>query len=589
MTGGSSSNWLGRHWHPASGFRFALARLQWHSSTSVTSIARALVWGAIVLAILPAAARSEDETGPAPLQVVVTTADDEQIGGPISDLADGRLSLASEPPRAIDLSDVQRIEFGKQISASSSSAGDLAWIGQDNHDLVQVGGASGGNGIQDLHLHAGNLKPLAIKQIIAVCRFPNQLRVWRLDTSQSPHWRLAIARADLATEAELYLEPASNDAFDLKFDLTITYSDGTTGKSSATATTHTSDQLKVDRATQPGQTVAKSVAPALSKAEVFLTDHGRLRGEVVEITPESMTLRMAWKGDLQIPILQSRGIWFGNAAPVETRADFDKQMSAPTGEDVAYLVGRDKAPAQIAGSVAGFSAGKLTFRFEGSDRSVNGDRVLGLVFAAHPKIPLPSTPYHVLMLSSGDSISGRWIGLKEGTLEIETLWQSRFQVPAGEVAEIRSRNGRLTFLGDLEPISVEEVPYFGRVLHWARDQGFDDAPAKVKGKQPSRSIAMHSRSVLTYALDEQFEKFKATLGFDDSADNRGRVLCRVTVDGRELFLQKDLRVGQEPMSVEVPLRGAKQLALEVDFGEAEDIGDRVIWAEPRLFRAALAK
>jgi hypothetical protein len=544
---------------------------------------------AFVLAIVPLSAQSSDETSPPPLQAVVTTADDEQIGGAISGLADGRLSLAGESPRVIDLSDVQRIEFGRQISASSTSAGDLAWIGQDNHDLVQVGGASGGNGIQDLHLHAGNLKPLAIKQIIVVCRLPNQLRVWRLDTSQSPHWRLAIARADLATDAELYLEPASSDTFGLKFDLTVTYSDGATSKASTTATTHTSDQLKVDRATQPGQTVAKSVTPAVSKVEVFLTDKGRLRGEVVEITPESMTLRMAWKADLQIPVLQARGIWFGNAAPVETRADFDKQMSAPSGEDVAYLLGRDKAPAQIAGSVTGLSGGKLTFRFEGSDRSVNGDRLLGLVFAAHPKIPLPSTPYHVFMLSSGDSISGRWTGLKEGTLEIETLWQSRFQVPSDEMAEIRSRHGRLTFLGDLDPISVEEVPYFGRVIHWARDQGFDDAPARVKGKQPSRSIAMHSRSVLTYALDEQFEKFKATLGFDDSAGNRGRVLCRVTVDGRELFVQKDLRSDQAPMSIEIPLHGAKQLALEVDFGEAEDIGDRVIWAEPRLFRAALAK
>ncbi|MBI3839433.1 MAG: NPCBM/NEW2 domain-containing protein [Planctomycetia bacterium] len=542
-----------------------------------------------MLAMAPAAARSDEQTSPAPLQAVVTTADDEQIGGAISGLADGKLSLSSEPPRSIDLSDVQRIEFGKQISVSSSSAAELVWIGQDNHDLVQVGGASGGNGIQDLHLHVNTLKPLAIKQIIAVCRFPNQLRVWRLDTSQSPHWRLAIARADLAAEAELYLEPASIDSFGLKFDLTATYGDGTTSKSSTTATTHTSDQLKVDRATQPGQTVAKTVAPAVANAEVFLADRGHVRGEVVEITPDLITLRTAWKAALRIPILQARGIWFAGAAPAETRADFDKQMSAPTGEDVAFLLGRDKAPAQIAGSVTGLSGGKLAFRFEGSDRSVNQDRLLGLVFAAHPKIPLPSTPFHLLMLNSGDSISGRWVALNDGTLEIETLWQSRFQVPSGEVAEIRSRNGRLTFLGDLDPISVDEVPYFGRVIHWARDQGFDDAPPKVKGKQPSRSIAMHSRSVLTYALDEQFEKFKATLGFDDSAGTRGRVLCRVTVDGRELFVQKDFRSDQDPLNVEVPLHGAKQMTLEVDFGEAEDIGDRVIWAEPRLFRAAIAK
>jgi hypothetical protein len=35
----------------------------------------------------------------------------------------------------------------------------------------------------------------------------------------------------------------------------------------------------------------------------------------------------------------------------------------------------------------------------------------------------------------------------------------------------------------------------------------------------------------------------------------------------------------------VPLAGAKQLALEVDFGPDQDVGDRILWVEPRLFRA----
>ena len=81
---------------------------------------------------------------------MATTVDDEQIGGKIVSLENGKLTLGGEPPRTVDLVDVQRIELGTTLSAASDT--DLIWIGQDNHDLVQVGGVTGGNGIQDLHL-----------------------------------------------------------------------------------------------------------------------------------------------------------------------------------------------------------------------------------------------------------------------------------------------------------------------------------------------------------------------------------------------------------------------------------------------------
>ena len=39
------------------------------------------------------------------------------------------------------------------------------------------------------------------------------------------------------------------------------------------------------------------------------------------------------------------------------------------------------------------------------------------------------------------------------------------------------------------------------------------------------------------------------------------------------------------IAIEVSTAGGKQMSLEIDFGEGQDVGDRVIWAEPRLFRA----
>lgn len=532
-----------------------------------------------------AAPQAATPQSPAPqaVQAIVTTVDDERSSGRIVSLADDKLQL-DDPARTIPLADVQRIEFGKSVASDSPS--DLSWIGQDNHDLVQVGNANGGNGIQDIHLHARGLKAQTLKQIAVVCRLPKQLRVWRLDTSQSPHWRLAIAREDMAAEAEIYLEPPAGDSFGQTFEVTYTYNDGSTTKGTVLGGTHTSDAQKVDRAVQPGQFVAPA-APATQtpKAEAYLADSSRLSGELVEMNAESVTLRTGWKADVAVPLVRVKGIWFGNSPPTGARAEFDKQLADPVGDDVLFLVAPDKSTAQIHGSVLGISAGKLNVRFEGADRAVKQERVLGVVFAAHANLPAVTTPHQVFLFASGDTLAGRWLALDGGNIEFETLWQSRVKAAAADLAEIRSRGGRLTSLCDLEPVSVEEVPYFGRVIHWRRDQGFDGTAATLKGKRPARWLAMHSHSVLTYALDGQFDKFKATVGFDDSAGNRGRALCRVLVDGREQFLQKDFRSDQDPQEIELSVAGAKQISLEVGFGEDQDVGDRIIWAEPRLFRA----
>ena len=191
----------------------------------------------------------------------------------------------------------------------------------------------------------------------------------------------------------------------------------------------------------------------------------------------------------------------------------------------------------------------------------------------------------MFLLASGDSIHGQLVSLGDKELEVESFWQSRVKLPTAAVADIRFRNGRLTLLGDLEPIAVEEVGYFGRVIHWRRDQGFDDSPAKIRGKRP-RAVWPCTRAACSPTPSTGTTKnSRPNLPLTTAPAIAAGRDCRVLVDGRELFGDKDFRSTQDPIEVEVPLAGAKQLSLEVDFGEGEDVGDRIIWAEPRLFRS----
>ncbi len=499
-------------------------------------------------------------------------------------LVDNTLQLATDPPRTIALDDVARVDVS-ELEGTPLAGTNLEWIGQDNRDLVQVGSASGGNGIQDIHLHAKNLRSVNLKQVLIVCRFPGQLRVWRLDTSQSPHWRVAVDREALATEAELYLEPGSVDSFEQRFDVTYTYADGIKTKAFVVAHTHTSDKAKINSSAPEGTATEVAASSAEGDASLSLAGGDTLRGTLASMTPESVTLDMGWKSSIEIPLLRVKGIWCGQGAPAGAQDQYEQQLAAPVGSDVVFVLAPDKSVARIEVNVRGLADGKLTVRYRGEDRQINRERVLGIVLAAHPPLEKPAGVVQIFRLTSGDVLSGHWVGLGEGTYEVETFWGTSVRVPFDAVSQIRIRGGKVTSLADLEPTGVEETPYFGRVVHWARDAGFDGGPAQLGGTQPMRSLAMHSRCRLTYDLDGQYDKFRATLGFDDSAGELGRVDCRLLVDGREQFVKDDFRAAGDPLDVEVDLSGARQMTLVVDFGAGQDVGDRILWAEPRLFRA----
>ena len=111
----------------------------------------------------------------------------------------------------------------------------------------------------------------------------------------------------------------------------------------------------------------------------------------------------------------------------------------------------------------------------------------------------------------------------------------------------------------------------------------------MNGQTFDRGLAVHSRCVLTYDLNGHYSAFQALVGFDDAVKGKGRVDCRVFADGKELYSNRDLRADGPPVNLKLAVDGAEQLRLYVDFGRGQDTGDRVIWANARLYRQAPPK
>jgi len=524
--------------------------------------------------------------GPAPVPAqpavppgpAVVTIHDERIAAPIKSLADGKLVVGTDPVRELEIEDVAMVDLGNEPKLSAE------WVGQDNHDLVQVGGAAGGNGIQDLHVRLYGLAAgKTIKQIVVVTQKSQGRGIWRLDTTRTPNWRLALDRAAGGTSAEIYYEPNGMDNFGFQHELTVTYEDGSTAKASCEVTTHTNNELKLVAGDAAPAATTESAGPP--EVTIYGRDKTVLRGRLTELGEETLTLTSRWGAELKLPTVEVRGMAFEGVGPPAGRQQFEAKLAEPAAEDTAVVLGRDQAISQVTGTAHALTAGKLGFTFEGQDRSINQARLIGLVFAAQPRKGSQAAPYQLVTLLSGDVLAGTWTKLNDDELFLDTTWGGKLTLARATVGKVAFRNGKVSYLSDLEPEAVEEVAYFGRLMNYRRDQALDGGPLKLANKPVAKGLAVHSRSVLTYALEGEYQSFKCLVGFDESARGRGRVVCRVMGDGKELFAEDDLKAAAEPKPIDIEIAGIKRLSLEIDFGAAEDTGDRVIWAEPRVFRA----
>ena len=78
---------------------------------------------------------------------------------------------------------------------------------------------------------------------------------------------------------------------------------------------------------------------------------------------------------------------------------------------------------------------------------------------------------------------------------------------------------------------------------------------------------------------------KLFLTFATNAEPKRQWISAYAIaDGKELYSNPDLRADQPPVKLALPVAGADQLRLLIDYGRGQDTGDRVIWANARLYR-----
>jgi len=432
------------------------------------------------------------------------------------------------------------------------------------------------NGIRDINLSLFGLREAKIKQITVMCQqTEGGPTSWRLDTTDSQDWPLVVRRAGTDLSADLFLEPPRGDSFQKNFMVAVIYEDGQNANATVQAAEHTDSKLAVD--------LKAPAVPGLD-ATVHLMDEEKLFGKFEGIGPETLKLTTPWQDHLEVPLARVIGVHFGLLDRKESPGSFANRLKARGSEDLLLAQTKDGEVVAIAGIVEGTEKERLRFTYQGRERTLPLKLVEGLILASRPDSK-PSTELRPsFTLPGGVVVSGRWKALDTSAWKIVTAWGEEVNLPAADVQGVKFRGGKMTYLSDLNPSKVEETPFFGRRLPWRRNVNLLGEPLKMNGQTYDRGVAVHSRCNLTYDLNREYSTFEALVGFDEAGKGLGRVDCRVFADGKEIYSNPDLRADSPPVKLSLPVAGAEQLRLLVDFGRGQDTGDRVIFANARLHR-----
>ena len=328
---------------------------------------------------------------------------------------------------------------------------------------------------------------------------------------------------------------------------------------------------------------------------------GRWYGKLVQLSANNLITEVPLGGALttiDAPLDMVQEAWRGSVITKEVRG-IDRTGESTT-EDSVYVLKESKpvAPAdgnqpatpaaattiqRVNGKVLGITGDSLQVDYMGETRGIKMERVIGVVFKG--RTPPQAQVQGVLTLSGGISLPGQLTQIEPGTkVHFKSSWGQEFSWPYSNVVRMSVRNGRNTPLTDRQPVSVEETPYFDRHFPWTTDKSLTGPPLMIGEKRYARGVCLHSKTVLTYALNAEYSKFQCDVGLQGETGKDGNAAVRVLADGVPAYENPTLTAANGVQSVSIDVTGKKTLTLEVDFGENFDVCDHVTFGDPSLIR-----
>jgi hypothetical protein len=311
-------------------------------------------------------------------------------------------------------------------------------------------------------------------------------------------------------------------------------------------------------------------------------------GEFVGGEGRSFVFKLAGAMRVQVPVRYLRGFRLCDKVAEADQGFAEALAGKLPSQDLVFVWQEDKLK-RLPCRIDGATDAELRIEWGGQVRSLPHGRVYGVVFGegsgAEP-VRSPQSPRVWVRVEQGFDLRGVLVEVTAQAVTVLLDEGVRIPLPLREVAWLKLQSPRFSYLSDLKPTAVEQTPAFHRTWPPRFDGSLQGGPLRLGGRVYERGIAATPRTRITYALDRKQERFAALIGIGDEVAQGGNAVFRVLGDGRELFVAESVLGGSPPRAVLVDVSGIDKLTLEVDFGEALDLGDHCVWADARVVSAA---
>lgn len=335
--------------------------------------------------------------------------------------------------------------------------------------------------------------------------------------------------------------------------------------------------------------------PPVAPWTVALADGGSLNGKIERWTDSKVGLSVAAgrsRVSLAIPSSRIVAIWSNKSETKSNKeskqADTIDRGSPPVDQDVVFAHSATGPVQRVPCSVEGIQGESLVLRFNGANRKIALSRVVGMLLASGHRAAADDRAFHeIVEIDGGIKFPGKILAIDATMTKVRTSWGDVLTLQTEDLVDVSVKNGKAIWLTERTPSDVTQVPFFRRVIGYRVNESLSGGPILLRDGIHSRGISVHARTVLRYVIGGHFQRFRAKLGFQLPEGEEGDASIEVRGDEKVLFARASLR-GDGPIEpVDLDVTGVGLLTLAVDFGRGENVGDRVVWADPVLIRAEI--
>lgn len=340
-------------------------------------------------------------------------------------------------------------------------------------------------------------------------------------------------------------------------------------------------------------------AASADPQRLILRDGSEISGTAGSRTAKAVSLTSGGLGAIEIPVDAVESIRLQADNPAY-RPQWETFRKRETAKDLLIVAKRDGSGLDfLAGVVSSFDSEKLEFLLDGETVPVPLARVYGVVFGKAAGAAPPAKAAGKLSLGTGDQLAMKEFTSAAGQMQVVTTWGQTLPVPLDAVRQIDLSGGRLAYLSDLAALEEKFLgadPENSLLVGLATEEQQQllfgprrditiqrQSKLRLRGREFSKGLCIHSKSEMSWALDQKYRSFECLAGIDDEVASNGTHAVQLIIRGDDKVLfDRMITSTDEPIPVQLSVEGISTLHVTVDYGDGESICDWLDLADAKL-------